>query len=167
MDKSREEIPQWTWYNGNFMFQFDEELKRNPSKSIKDFFLDFKKNQGIAIYDFYHTKNQGIVILLMYGLLIIPKEIWEREKTNFPFESKKYFKIITGNNELSTLDFLRLLRNALAHANFSINAKNSIVTFWNINSANQINFEVQVQYDKITIFMSEIGKYYINEVKNK
>jgi len=103
----------------------------------------------------------------MYGLLIIPKEIWEREKTNFPFESKKYFKIITGNNELSTLDFLRLLRNALAHANFSINAKNSIVTFWNINSANQINFEVQVQYDKITIFMSEIGKYYINEVKNK
>jgi hypothetical protein len=28
MCKSREEIPQWTWYNGQFLFQFDEQLKQ-------------------------------------------------------------------------------------------------------------------------------------------
>jgi len=28
ISKSREEITQWTWYNGQFLFQFDEQLKK-------------------------------------------------------------------------------------------------------------------------------------------
>lgn len=126
MNDSRNEIPQWTWYNGQFLFQFDEQLKKNPDKSISEFFDDFLTGQGLENLNVYHTKNQGTVILLMYGLLVIPKEIWERSTTNFQFKTKEKFsiKISTGNYP-DTLNFLRLLRNSLAHANFSIDAHNA------------------------------------------
>lgn len=166
MDKSREEIPQWTWYNGNFLFQFEEQLKINPSLSISDFFDQFQKSQGIYGLNFYHTKNQGTIFLLLYGLLVTPKEIWEKSNTDFNFYSRKYFEIKTGDTNISTLDFLRLLRNSLSHANFSINPDRNIILFWNINNSGTKNFEVEINYPDIAYFLNEIGKYYINDVKN-
>jgi len=64
MSDSRHEIPQWTWYNGQFLFQFDEQLKKNPNLTIFQFFTDFLKSQGLENLNIYNTKNQGTVILL-------------------------------------------------------------------------------------------------------
>src|SRR3989338_6472158 len=58
MGNSREEIPQWIWYNGQFLFQFDEQLKKNPKMTISSFFSDFLTNQGLQNLNIYHTKNQ-------------------------------------------------------------------------------------------------------------
>lgn len=166
MSDSRQEIPQWTWYNGQFLFQFDEQLKQNPNKTILEFFNDFLKDQNLQDVNIYHTKNQGTVILLMYGLLVIPKEIWEKSNTNFQFKNRKkfIFKPPTDIN-LDTLNFLRLLRNSLAHANFSIDVTQARLTFWNNNNGKR-NFEVEISYGDLGQFLSEVGKYYVNEVKN-
>jgi len=165
MPNSRKEIPQWTWYNGQFLFQFDEQLKKNPDMKISDFFSDFLLSQGLENLNIYHTKNQGTIILLLYGLLVIPKEIWERDDTNFLFTTKNKFNVILSPNNLDTLNFLRLLRNSIAHANFSIDTSTAELTFWNINRNNK-TFEVKISYGDLGEFISEIGKYYLNEVKN-
>jgi hypothetical protein len=167
MSKSREEIPLWTWYNGQFMFQFEEQLQTNPSKTISEFFKDFRINQGLQGVNFYHTKNQGTVILLMYGLMVIPREIWEKDKTNFLFTTREKFtvKLPTDPARIDTLKFLRLLRNSLAHANFSIDVGTARLTFWNYNDNGNKNFEVEISYTDIGEFTAEVGKYYINEVK--
>jgi hypothetical protein len=170
MNNSREEIPQWTWYNGQFLFKFDEQLNRNPNKTIGEFFNDFLESQNMKGEDFYHTKNQGTVILLMYGLLVVPREIWEKTQTSFVFATRNNFvvKIQPDESELDTLNFLRLLRNSLSHANFEIDITNATLTFWNNPDKNDIkrNFEVTINYNSLGEFLTEIGKYYINEVKN-
>ncbi|WP_075591565.1 HEPN family nuclease [Labilibacter marinus] len=168
MSNSREEIPVWTWYNGQFLFQFDEQLKTNPDMTISEFFSKFQTNQGIQDLNFYHTKNQGTVILLMYGLMVIPKEIWEMTSTKFAFTTRKNFTInLPANTEdIDTLKFLRLLRNSLAHANFSIDVSNARLTFWNNNKNGNKNFEVEISYSDLGEFTAEVGKYYVNEVKN-
>ena len=167
MNKSREEIPHWTWYNGQFLFQFDEELKINPDQTISQFFANFLKSQGMQNHDFYHTKNQGTVILLMYGLLVIPREIWEKATTNFQFTTRNKFSVNMPpiDRGIDTLNFLRLLRNSLAHANFSIDASNARLTFWNNHNGTK-NFEVEIDYCDLGKFLAEVGKYYVNEVKN-
>ena len=168
MSNSRQEIPQWSWYNGQFLFQFDEQLKKNPNQTISDFFSNFLTNQGLQDLNVYHTINQGTVILLMYGLLVIPREIWEKNNTNFLFTTRNNFSLKQPTNKnLDTLNFLRLLRNSLSHANFSIDTTNAILTFWNIQNNGKINFKVEITYGDLGEFLSEVGKYYVNEVKNK
>jgi hypothetical protein len=54
----------------------------------------------------------------------------------------------------------------LAHANFAIDTDNSIFTFWNINANGFKNFEVVISSLEIGEFIAEIGKYYINQVRN-
>ena len=117
--------------------------------------------------NFYHTKNQGTVILLMCGLLVIPKEIWEKSKINFQFTTRDKFvvKTLPTDSNLDTLNFLRLLRNSLSHANFSIDVTNAKLTFWN-NYKGTKNFEVEIGYGNLGEFLAEVGKYYVNEVKN-
>lgn len=167
MNKSREEIPVWTWFNGQFLFQFDEQLRQNPTQSISQFFSDFLTSQGIAEYSFYHTKNQGTVVLLMYGLLVVPREIWEKNETNFPFLTRGKFSIkMPTDGNLNTFDFLRLLRNSLSHANFSIDVDDERVTFWNKRANGSRNFEADIAWNDLGEFLAEVGKYYVNEVKN-
>lgn len=168
MSNSREEIPVWTWYNGQLLFQFEEQLKKNPNMTISDFFIEFQKDQGIQNMNFYHTKNQGVVILLMYGLMVIPKEIWEKDSSHFAFTTRDKFNIKLPINpeDINTFNFLRFLRNSLAHANFSIDASNATLTFWNKNNKGNKNFEVEISYSDLGEFTAEVGKYYINDVKN-
>ena len=165
MDKSRQDIPLWTWYNGQFLFQFDEQLKVNPDKTISEFYSDFLQDQKLQDYNFYHTKNPGTVLLLMYGLIVIPREIWEKSNTNFEFNTRNrfLFKAPTEEN-LDTFNFIRLLRNSLSHANFSVDMKTNSLTFWN-NRQGVKDFEVEINYGDLGDFLAEIGKYYINEVK--
>lgn len=167
MSDSRQEIPQWTWYNGQFLFQFDEKLQANPNQTISEFFEDYKISQGLENLNIYHTKNQGVIVLLLYGLLVVPREIWEKTKTKFSFTTRKKFIFkLPKDNNLGTLDFLRLLRNSLAHANFSIDIEKAHLTFWNYTKNGTKNFEVEISYEDLGEFISEVGKYYINEVKN-
>lgn len=170
MCDSREEIPQWVWYTGQFLFQFDKHLREKPKQTISDFFDTFLKNQELK-KNIYHTKNQGTIILLLYGLLVIPKEIWKNTAINFQFTTRSNFKVKISPpkkdcNPFDTSCFLQLLRNSLAHANFSVDASKGQFTFWN-NKNRTKNFEVEINYDHIGEFIAEVGKYYINEVKNK
>jgi hypothetical protein len=170
MNKERDDIPLWTWLNGQFLFQFQEELGKNPNKTISEFFNDFCNEPfpGSNKCNFYQTKNQGTIIILLYGLMVIPKEIWEKNNTNFTFNTREKFTLNPPTDtNISTLDFLRLFRNSIAHANFSLDTNNEMWTFWNINRSNVKNFEVSLKHFDLGLFTAEIGKYYLNDVRNK
>ena len=168
MNKERDDIPLWTWYNGQFLFLFDEELRKNPNQTISQFFITFLKSQNLQDYNFYHTKNQGTIILLLYGLFVIPKEIWEKDYSNFPFTSRHKFTFNhPTDNNLDTFNFLRLFRNSLAHANFQLDTNTTRLTFWNNQKDGVKNFEVEISYPDLADFTAEVGKYYINVVRNR
>lgn len=167
INNSRQDIPLWTWYNGQFLFQFEEQLLKNPNQTMSQFFEGFLKNQEIQECNFYHTKNQSTVILLLYGLLVVPREIQEKNHTKFLFISRQKFTFNPPTDKnLDTLNFLRLLRNSVAHANFAIDT-NPIprLTFWNNCGNGTRNFDVEIAWEDFGEFLAEIGKYYINEVR--
>ncbi len=170
MNKEKNDIPLWTWLNGQFLFQFQEQLETNPNKTISNFFNDFcaKPFPGSKKYDFYQTKNQGTIIILLYGLMVIPKEIWEKNQTNFPFNTRRKFVFNPPTDmNTDTLNFLRLLQNSIAHANFSLDITKELWTFWNIKNDNVKNFEVSIKHIDLGHFTTEVGKYYLNDVRGK
>jgi len=167
MNKERDDIPFWTWLNGQFLFQIQEELERNPKKTISEFFNDFcnEPYPGSDKY-YYHTKNQGTLIILLYGLLVVPKEIWGKTEKSFPFKTKEKFTFNPPTEaNIRTSDFLRLFRNSIAHANFSLDINTEKWTFWNTDREKIKNFEVSLIHSDLALFMTEIGKYYLNDVR--
>lgn len=167
----REEIPQWCWYNGMFLFSFDEALQsEDKNKTLKEFYNSFKEQQGLSNFPF-SLKNQGAVICFLYAFLVIPREIWERDEeqgTEFSFKTIENFDVTIGKDQAdNTWNFLRLMRNAISHANFNIDTDENKYTFWNNDRQGNHNFEVKVSHSGLGEFLTEVGKYYINEVRNK
>ena len=162
---TRENIPQWNWYNGQFLFSFDEALRVNPGQTISEFYDAFRRTHGLQDFTFT-LKNQGAIIALLYALLVVPREIWERDnkETTFAFETKPQFHVRRGD-VTDTWNFLRLMRNAISHANFDVNVADSLYTFWNQTRSGDIDFEVTISHEGLGNFLTEIGKYYINHVK--
>lgn len=165
MKSTRKEIPHWAWYNGQFLFKFQESLERNPYLTIGELWSNFKKDQKLEGFDF-GLKNQGTVLMLLYGLLVVPKEIWGTDKidSDFKFETKKELIITKPCNELSNSDIIRRIRNAVSHANFEVYADLNQYIFWNMNRKGQRDFEAVVSHEGLGKFLTEVGKYYINQV---
>ena len=165
------EIPQWSWYNGQFLFAIDEVMDSGDDLiTVKQFMDEFKQKHGLTNFPF-SLKNQGTVISLLYSLLVVPREIWENKKENgtaFAFTTRSKFTISIGQELCSDVwEFLRLMRNSVGHANFSIDTHNSVYKFWNINPSGNRNFEATISHGDLGEFLSEVGKYYINEVTNR
>lgn len=100
---------------------------------------------------------------MLYMVLVVPREMRETNqvaRTNFKFDSRNKFSKITGDWQ-DNWDFIRLMRNAISHANFDMDQKGEY-RFWNIGQQGQKNFEVSIMHSDLFEFISEIGHYYIN-----
>jgi len=163
-EKMKNEIPKWGWYNGLFMFEFYDALQCKGFQDIVNFYDSFRKRNLNGIE--FPLKNQGLSISLLFMLLVIPRELWENEQnkgTRFDFKTRCYFSFQEGEN-FDTWDFLRCMRNSVSHANFDMN-KDGEYTFWNEQNNGNINFKVSIMHSKLFLFITEIGKYYINKIK--
>jgi hypothetical protein len=160
---TRNEIPQWAWYNGQVMFHLSDALETDPTQTISHFVSSFQKSQNFPSN--FNFKNQGVLLSLLYGLLVVPKELWEKgsSQTQFPFRTRQYFSFELGNT-MDTANFLRCMRNAISHANFDVNIDPPVYQFWNIGGNGTKNFEVKISHGDLGLFVSEVGKYYVNEV---
>jgi len=105
MSKLGKDIPLWTWYNGQLLQTLDQKLKSCPQMSVKEFFDEFLTEQEIQGMGFYQPMNQGSIFILLYGLMVVPKELWEKESTNFQFKTKPKFKLNPQTKvDVNTLD---------------------------------------------------------------
>lgn len=148
------------------LHDLEDAIISQPHQSIKEFHQSFAKDKmnGIA----FPLKNQGLAISLLYMLLVVPREIWESSHesgTQFPFSTKELFTFQVGSAG-DNWQFLRLMRNAISHANFDMNETGNY-TFWNINRDGIRNFEVTIHHRDLFSFISEIGKYYLNSKSNE
>jgi hypothetical protein len=159
----RNEIPKWGWFNGLFLFEYEDALENNKDITIGEFYNNFRNNH--LNNKEFPLKNQGIAISSLYMLLVFPREIWEREQnegTQFQFNTKSLFEFENGNN-LSNWDFIRLMRNSISHANFDMKSDGEYI-FWNRKDNDDINFKVKILHSNLFKFITEIGKYYLNKV---
>lgn len=159
----RNEIPRWGWYNGMFLFEYADALETKGIQDIHNFYDSFKRKNLNGI-DF-PLKNQGLSISLLYMLLVVPREMWENQNNNntsFAFTTRNLFAFREGEN-LDTWNFLRCMRNSISHANFNMTQEGEY-TFWNTQQNGNINFNVTIMHANLLVFISEIGKYFINEI---
>jgi hypothetical protein len=167
MNGYREEIPKWVWYTGQFLFHFQNTLESCPQTTVARFFEDFKNSQGLQNCQGFHLKNQGTMLMLIYGLLVVPREMWDRENLpDFPFNTRNQFQFLTGDQNMDAKKFLKYMRHAVAHANFEVDVQKGAYNFRNNSNYDRgpINFDVTITHCGIGKFLTEVGKYFINTV---
>ncbi len=166
-----------------FLQDCQTHLDSNSGKKIADIYAEFCNKHGLdgdASYS-YPLINQGLVLTALYGLLVYPQELWEKDKemgTNFAFFSRRVFnfsdlvehpKSIWSEEQfrsLVTYDFIRRIRHSIAHANVSIGTDSQRYLFWNLNRRDEKDFEVSASHQEIGGFITEIAKYFTNEVSS-
>lgn len=157
----RNQIPKWCWLNGLFIHNLADSLETDPDMSISSYHEAFcKELDGFQ----FPLKNQGFVISMLYSMLVIPREMWENDRqirSEFAFTTSPRFTAIEGKWNDSWC-FLRLMRNAIAHAHFELNEQ-GVYHFWNINKQDIMDFKVSVMHSDLFAFIKELRDYFLNK----
>ena len=167
-------LPHWIWYTAMFLYRADKARIDTPTKSIDEVYKEFLKDQGLDQKSGFQLRNQGTSMMLAYGLLVLPRELWLRNDLPiFEFSTKPEFNFIVDDvhaqNQHS--QFIRCIRNSISHANVHIIApagtnQKDTFTFWNYNPREKkIDFKVSSSWKGFLMFLDEVAKYYINTVK--
>lgn len=119
---------------------------------------------GIRDYEFM---NPAYVASLLYCLLVVPRQLFVEGNEGFwdsqvpPATISSYFAIKAAAPEILQRgsQFLRRLRNAVAHARFEVD-ENFVFVFRDGRAV--VDFEVQASADELMAFLSEIGSKLAN-----
>ena len=118
--------------------------------------------------------NQGTLLIMLYTMLVIPKQLLEK---NFPVEFESLNSIVdklkssavsTYRKDSVKIDFIRHIRNAVAHARVEFNP-NVSVKFNDENNGGE-KCEITIPLTNIGLFLTELQKIfmkYIETVKVK
>jgi len=165
-DITRTNITKWAWYTGSFLIIANRLNQENPASTTNLFEAFHQTHPEFPQGYRFNPVNPGMVMMLLYGILVVSKETWDA-RNDFPFLSRQRFTFKVGNPEISSKDFIRLLRNAVAHAHFTVNVNSQEYTFWNVAKDGQRDFEVTVSQSTLGDFLTELGRFYINYVSNQ
>lgn len=167
-----DDIPHWVWFTAMFLYRADNARSETPQISIGELYSSFLADQGLTSDSGFQLRNQGLTLMLAYGLLVIPMELWGRDDlSQFPFNTRKNFMFLidTVKARDSPQQFIRCMRNAISHCNIEIKAFASVdqcdaFTFWN-DRGQKIDFKIQVSWKGLSEYLDEVGKYYVNCVR--
>ena len=70
------DLSKWIYYTGLFLNDFDKNLKE--SEDHQRIFKDYLDKTGFAQNTNFYLWNQGTILMLLYGLFVLPKEFWVR-----------------------------------------------------------------------------------------
>jgi len=115
-------IPRWCWYTGMFLYAADRERLQAPKKPIELVFQDFLQEQGLSEDSGFQLRNQGLTLMMAYGLLVLPRALQQDSQPIFAFQARDKFVFEIDDDETESHGgrFLRAMRNALSHSNISI-----------------------------------------------
>lgn len=115
--------------------------------------------------DRYVFKNPAFIAGLLYCLVVVPKEIWLASKDDLVYKQleekrlRHLFKVTIGSKEQSsnpTFEFIRHLRNSVAHANFLIDHSQAF-TFWDSPKGETRVWEASVSNPNLMKFLTELA----------
>lgn len=140
-----------------------QELKRN--NFIDSIFFSEMQFQNSSFKDFIkrHNEidNQGVGLLALYAMLVVPKELIGTKFENDYDQINDFLIGITQNtqtnyrNDRSKINFLRHIRNAVAHARVSFREKDVII-FEDSNSRE--NFYTELPLKDMGEFLNRLEK---------
>ena len=144
----------------------------------------FQSDNGFESNTNFYLWNQGTMIMLLFGLLVVPREFWARFLSDDGNGSQKsladkliFDKFVFVPNELFKNEddcqsvekskdiFLRKLRNSVSHNRIEIlKGENGVFKFTNKKDAGVLDFSVSIKKNSLAVFLSKIGKFFIEEV---
>jgi hypothetical protein len=147
------------------------ELKNN--KFIEsDYFKNMKFGNSIIKSQIasINVDNQGTLLMVLYAMLVVPKQLlWDNYPDDFGVINQQIEEIAfdtetTYNSDNPDVDFLRHIRNAVAHAKveFEPNVK---VTFKDRNNRGD-RFKTSIPLDKIGVLLTGLQSIYIKYVND-
>jgi hypothetical protein len=115
--------------------------------------------------------NQGCALMILYAMIIVPKELfWEK----FPKE-KQLIEDFLQNNTVNTvttykddspkIDFLRHVRNAVAHARISFRPSEAIC-FSDEDTRTGATFSTELPLTQLGVFLQELMRIHNSFVKS-
>ncbi len=113
--------------------------------------------------------NQGTLLMMLYTMLVIPKQLLEK---NFPVEFESLNSIVdklkssavsTYRKDSVKIDFIRHIRNAVAHARVEFNP-NVSVKFNDENNGGE-KCEITIPLPNIGLFLTELKKIFMKYIE--
>lgn len=168
------DLYKWIYYSSRFI-----NFTGGQTTLSKIVVEQFCAIEGIKEPGQFQVINQGSVLMMLFGLFVIPKEFWRRYLeedeskrseaddlifADFVFQSRRNFNTTLPSSELSTVVFLRRFRNALAHGNVEIDIEANFFTFKNYDKQNKCNLETRNNMAGLGKFVDEISDFFINHL---
>jgi len=112
--------------------------------------------------------NRGALLIFLYAMLVVPKELIEQE---LPSEFRNFNSLIeqiksqaysTYESDAENINYLRHIRNAVAHANVEF-SENDVEFIDKNNSGSQCN--IKIPLDRLGQFLEKLQKIIISYLK--
>jgi hypothetical protein len=139
----------------------------SPNKTISDVFTEFieENPQLRQNRDGFTLVNQGLIIMIAYGICVIPRERFDGfANFHYPLQSKELFIVIEDKKNVmgDRAEFLKKIRNAVAHVNINFLPDVPVddpvgVELWNEDLKGDIDFRVTISVRGLLVFLNELG----------
>src|SRR3989344_9023135 len=180
-NKDNNQITTQCWLTGQFLFYFEQQKRQSGSELYKAFLLSLNTNPKINDLNFV---NQGVLLMLCYGLMVYPLEYWKSILDNDVYFQKinKYVveaaenhpegkininnisELFEINKDTNARDLLRHLRNSISHARIEVDLALNRFIFQDIDrDGTQVNFLAKITIKNLAIFLTGVGKYFCNQ----
>jgi hypothetical protein len=123
-------------------------------------------NAGLPPTTEYQFKNPAFICGLLYGLIVVPKEVWLHSKDDPIYQrlhESDLLELFTVTccdrcpDAHSMFHLIRHLRNSIAHANFSVDHTQAF-TFWDQkNRGGPRTWEARIANPKLMEFLSMLA----------
>jgi hypothetical protein len=164
MIDKRKEIPAWAFINMQIIQDANSSGMLLPSIRRVEEGYQLPPNSLVVI-------NSAYLLSLLYCLIVVPKELWLRDK-HHPFFARinpddllGLFVIKQKSPDFDSepvYNFLRHLRNAISHVRFSI-GEDEVFTFWDQRYESSLrHFEASASRRSMEIFLSTVGSLLAN-----
>lgn len=113
--------------------------------------------------------NKGFVMIALYSLLVLPKEVIPNTDENIREFVKEHARNITSTykSDIPNVDFIRHIRNAVAHANVAL-GPNDVIIFSDKNPRNSIEeFKCELPIDKLIDLLPKLQSIIFKYINSK
>lgn len=114
--------------------------------------------------------NHGSMLMILYALLIIPKELIEKnyqqdfDNLNQFVDSIKSKASSTYKNDSPSIDYIRHIRNSVAHAKVSFNSKKEVVFLDENNNGSECTITIPLA--NMEQFIKELRSIFFKHINN-
>ena len=171
-----EQIPVSAYANFQVLYDLERLIVESPDSTVRQL-LDLTSSRlGVdpPLSTYYRPMNPGALFGFLYATLVVPKELGNTNYfKNFDAATRDFFDLTpeyaaddSAIESFNGIDFFRLIRNSISHANFVLLDDDSI-RMWNNNKQGEKTFEVITDVNRLTNFGIAVSNYCIQTRNGK